>query len=371
MATIVVLVVDRDAPSDALYLKVLIILYAVRAIIRTPFTIYAHLHPRVQGAPLTSRDLLLDRQNTLMEIAGTCLFFLCNYFLFTLHGCQEWAPGVFYLTLVYVIMGYIQIMIPILLCLAVILCLPLVLWAMRWMGVGPVSGLKAATEEMIAAIPIVKYRKPVVTTQEPLNHNPSDEGTGEVGPAIHMSDRSDGSTAPSTGAVGPSLEATSITIPNGQPVSQSQPSPRRSKFSLMNRFRRGKKSSPAGPPAASGGAVNNAPVEYLTLEDEQDAVCAICLCEYEDEEELRKMQCNHYFHKDCVDEWLRIHRNCPLCKRDIDDLTSGGGGTATATATSEPANLPITPPVAATRASRTQSTTISPVSSSSRRATQP
>ena len=360
-----VLVVERDSPSNCLYLKVLIILYAVRAVIKTPFTIYAHLHPRVQGAPLTSRDLLLDRQNTLMEIAGTCLFFLCNYFLFTLHECRDQAPGVFYLTLVYVVLGYIQIMIPILLCLAVILCLPLVLWAMRFMGVGPVSGLKAATEEMIAAIPIVKYRKPVVATQEPLNDNPTDEGTGDAGSVIHMSDRSDGSTAPATGP-GPSLEATSITIPSGQLVSQSLSSRGRSKFSLMSRFRRGKKGSLAGPTAASGGAVNNAPVEYLTLEDEQDAVCAICLGDYEDEEELRKMQCNHYFHKDCVDEWLRIHRNCPLCKRDIDDLTSGSGGAAT----SESAPLPATPPVAA-RATQNQSTTISPLSSSSRRATRP
>ncbi|GJJ78848.1 hypothetical protein EMPS_11207 [Entomortierella parvispora] len=368
LATIVVLIVDRDSPSGCLYLKVLIILYAARSIIKMPFTIYAHLHPRVQGAPLTSRDLFLDRQNTLMEIAGTCLFFLCNYFLFTLHDCRDQAPGIFYLTLVYVVLGYIQIMIPILLCLAVILCLPLVLWAMRFMGVGPVSGLKAATEEMIAAIPVVRYRKPASAPQESLGDNLPEDGSDGVGSVIHMSDRSDGSTAPTTGA-GPSAGATSISIPSGLPASHSQPTPRRSKFNLMNRFRRVKKASLAGQPAASEGVANNLPVEYLTLEDEQDAVCAICLCEYEDEEELRKMKCNHYFHKECVDEWLRIHRNCPLCKRDIDDPASANGSASTAPA-SRPGSPTTTPPVASV-VSQNQSTPISPLSSPSRRATPP
>ncbi|KAF9975631.1 hypothetical protein BGZ73_000645 [Actinomortierella ambigua] len=48
--------------------------------------------------------------------------------------------------------------------------------------------------------------------------------------------------------------------------------------------------------------------------------CSICLCEYEDEEELRHMPCNHFFHRECLDEWLKLKRTCPLCKYDIQDL---------------------------------------------------
>ncbi|KAG0045867.1 hypothetical protein BGZ83_008913 [Gryganskiella cystojenkinii] len=45
--------------------------------------------------------------------------------------------------------------------------------------------------------------------------------------------------------------------------------------------------------------------------------CPICLCDYEDLEELRHLPCDHFFHKECVDEWLKLKRTCPLCKRDI------------------------------------------------------
>ncbi|KAL8158902.1 hypothetical protein V2J09_000439 [Rumex salicifolius] len=43
--------------------------------------------------------------------------------------------------------------------------------------------------------------------------------------------------------------------------------------------------------------------------------CAICLSEYEPKEALRTIpECNHYFHADCIDEWLRMKGTCPLCR---------------------------------------------------------
>ncbi|ORX89613.1 hypothetical protein K493DRAFT_155333, partial [Basidiobolus meristosporus CBS 931.73] len=50
---------------------------------------------------------------------------------------------------------------------------------------------------------------------------------------------------------------------------------------------------------------------------EDDAICCICLSEYEDGQKLRQLYCHHHFHIDCVDEWLKLNRTCPLCKRDI------------------------------------------------------
>ncbi|KAF9567449.1 hypothetical protein EC968_003249 [Mortierella alpina] len=346
-ATIAVLIVDKDA--DCTLLKVLLILYASRSAIGLPFTVYTHLHPRIQGAPLTTQDILLERQRTLMEIAGTCLFFLSNYFLFTQPACRQEAPALFYMTIVYVVLGYIVILVPILLCLAVILCLPLVLRVMRALDLGPVVGVKGATEEMIAAIPIVKYRKPSVVQQEgddavpsttivvDMQSNadpPSTEGAG----VDHIQ-----STA--SGASGASGAATVSTLPpqnSGLPISNSSsirmptPRPKRSFFDLFQRSKKGALSG--SEKSADKPSAQPAPVEYLTLEDAQDAVCAICLCDYEDEEELRKMKCNHYFHKDCVDEWLRLHRNCPLCKRDIEEL-SGLRESATSSSSSSPVTV--------------------------------
>ncbi|XP_022147486.1 E3 ubiquitin-protein ligase RHA1B-like [Momordica charantia] len=44
--------------------------------------------------------------------------------------------------------------------------------------------------------------------------------------------------------------------------------------------------------------------------------CAVCLCEFEDEEEVRCLKnCKHIFHKECLDRWMiRDQRSCPLCR---------------------------------------------------------
>jgi len=50
----------------------------------------------------------------------------------------------------------------------------------------------------------------------------------------------------------------------------------------------------------------------------EDACCAICLCEYDQGEELRFLNCGHHFHGECIYGWLLKNRTCPFCKRDIE-----------------------------------------------------
>ncbi|KAL1360519.1 hypothetical protein AAHE18_04G182700 [Arachis hypogaea] len=43
--------------------------------------------------------------------------------------------------------------------------------------------------------------------------------------------------------------------------------------------------------------------------------CCICISDYGKFEILRMMpQCGHYFHRDCLDLWLKVNGSCPLCR---------------------------------------------------------
>ncbi|KAL9647055.1 hypothetical protein ABK040_016530 [Willaertia magna] len=46
--------------------------------------------------------------------------------------------------------------------------------------------------------------------------------------------------------------------------------------------------------------------------------CVICLSCFEQDDKLRKLKnCQHLFHKDCIDRWLVREKYCPSCKQSI------------------------------------------------------
>ncbi|CAI9266460.1 unnamed protein product [Lactuca saligna] len=46
--------------------------------------------------------------------------------------------------------------------------------------------------------------------------------------------------------------------------------------------------------------------------------CAVCLIEFTDHEALRLLpECNHVFHRTCIDEWLALHVTCPVCRASL------------------------------------------------------
>lgn len=48
-----------------------------------------------------------------------------------------------------------------------------------------------------------------------------------------------------------------------------------------------------------------------------DVVCAVCLSEFEDGEELKTLpECLHSFHAACIDVWLFSRATCPVCRGD-------------------------------------------------------
>eukprot|EP00747_Dinoflagellata_sp_TGD_P182497 gnl/TRDRNA2_/TRDRNA2_36772_c0_seq1.p1 gnl/TRDRNA2_/TRDRNA2_36772_c0~~gnl/TRDRNA2_/TRDRNA2_36772_c0_seq1.p1 ORF type:complete len:348 (+),score=48.70 gnl/TRDRNA2_/TRDRNA2_36772_c0_seq1:53-1045(+) len=54
--------------------------------------------------------------------------------------------------------------------------------------------------------------------------------------------------------------------------------------------------------------------------------CAICLTDFADGEELRRLPCSggHYFHPTCLRGWLeRSHASCPLCRGGEEEVRGG------------------------------------------------
>ncbi|KAG2302105.1 hypothetical protein Bca4012_060424 [Brassica carinata] len=52
--------------------------------------------------------------------------------------------------------------------------------------------------------------------------------------------------------------------------------------------------------------------------------CIVCLSALKGGEEVRKLDCRHVFHKQCLEGWIQhLNFNCPLCRSPL--IAHGGG----------------------------------------------
>eukprot|EP00118_Oscarella_pearsei_P002174 m.9741 g.9741 ORF g.9741 m.9741 type:complete len:391 (+) comp21600_c0_seq2:49-1221(+) len=47
--------------------------------------------------------------------------------------------------------------------------------------------------------------------------------------------------------------------------------------------------------------------------------CAICMTDFEEGEDIRRLPCLHPYHVKCIDRWLKTNRICPVCRIRIDE----------------------------------------------------
>jgi hypothetical protein len=77
-----------------------------------------------------------------------------------------------------------------------------------------------------------------------------------------------------------------------------------------------------GQAGANENEIRNLPTKRYNAADMQDAegdrtTCVVCMQDFEQNDELRVLPCSHEFHTQCVDRWLKVKKDCPLCRRDI------------------------------------------------------
>ncbi|ANM64623.1 RING/U-box superfamily protein [Arabidopsis thaliana] len=63
------------------------------------------------------------------------------------------------------------------------------------------------------------------------------------------------------------------------------------------------------------------PVVEFTAEEMMErglVVCAICREELAANERLSELPCRHYYHKECISNWLSNRNTCPLCRHNVE-----------------------------------------------------
>lgn len=60
--------------------------------------------------------------------------------------------------------------------------------------------------------------------------------------------------------------------------------------------------------------------EFKKFEDGKDIVdCSVCWKDYKDKDQLGAFPCEgkHTFHLDCINNWLKVRFNCPVCRQRL------------------------------------------------------
>lgn len=80
-------------------------------------------------------------------------------------------------------------------------------------------------------------------------------------------------------------------------------------------------SNRTGYPPASTRTIKNLPtivVSKRDLEDGCNKECSVCFLEFNVNDKVSRLQCGHFFHPECVNEWLQKKCTCPICRWELE-----------------------------------------------------
>ena len=55
-------------------------------------------------------------------------------------------------------------------------------------------------------------------------------------------------------------------------------------------------------------------VRYHKTEGNKNVMCTICQCDFEEGERVMQLRCQHQYHPDCITQWFKEHKTCPICR---------------------------------------------------------
>ncbi|KAG6515555.1 hypothetical protein ZIOFF_025980 [Zingiber officinale] len=59
------------------------------------------------------------------------------------------------------------------------------------------------------------------------------------------------------------------------------------------------------------------PIADFSCSDEGDAKCSICQEEWGAGDEMGMLVCEHFYHAQCINQWLQLKNWCPICKASV------------------------------------------------------
>jgi len=71
-----------------------------------------------------------------------------------------------------------------------------------------------------------------------------------------------------------------------------------------------------GPPPMPKLERDAIPTIKITQEDvDRNLQCTVCMEDFILDEPVRRLNCSHNFHNDCIIPWLELHATCPICRK--------------------------------------------------------
>lgn len=65
------------------------------------------------------------------------------------------------------------------------------------------------------------------------------------------------------------------------------------------------------------------------VDEKKTKECCICMVDFEDQEPIRYLPCMHYYHLECIDDWLMRSFTCPSCMEPVDGALLSSYGNPT------------------------------------------